>query len=83
MLDFISNLTLFGIIGYSVMLLIIATTIGHWLEYLSMKKEMNSISSKSEDFICQLGKTDIKNWACFKSRMESKIIQQPPRFYVF
>ena len=66
MLDFISNLTLFGIIGYSVMLLIIANAIGHWLEYLSMKKEMNSISSKSEDFICQLGKTDIKNWACFK-----------------
>ena len=64
MLDFISNLTLFGIIGYTVMLLIIATTIGHWLEYLSMKgDEMSPISSdEKKSWKQQLRDTDIKDW---------------------
>ena len=63
MIDFITNLSLFGIIGYIVMCVIVLTAISHHIQYWMMKRE--NIMFTYEEAECwkeKLKNTEIEYW---------------------
>ena len=50
MIDFITNLSLFGIIGYIVMCVIVLTAISHRIQYWMMKKENIMVTHEETEF---------------------------------
>lgn len=63
--NFITNLSWFGIMGYSVMCFIVLTAISHRIQFWMMKIEKRMAGATHEETECwkeQLQKADIGNW---------------------
>lgn len=63
--NFIANLSLFGIMGYSVMSFIVLISISHRIQFWMMKIEKSMTGATHEEMECwkgQLQKADIKDW---------------------
>lgn len=78
MIDFITNLSLFGIISYTVMCVIVLTAISHRIQYWMMKieKSMASITHEEMEYWTrQLQDADIGDWRniSFELSQESPI----------
>ena len=76
--NFIANLSLFGIVGYSVMSFIVLTAISHRIQFWMMKIEKSMASITHEETECwtrQLKNADIEDWRniSFQLAQESPI----------
>lgn len=63
MIDFITNLSLFGIISYTVMYVIVLTAISHRIQYWMITKESIMVTHEEmEHWKRQLQNADIEDW---------------------